>query len=121
MAQMSRVQRAVELLQLGARCHRIPERCIVIRGWRMPFCARCFGASIGHVLSIALAIAGYRLPPLISLAFLAVMLLDWGLQYQFGIMSTNTRRLITGILGGFGVNSLLIAAVVACVHVVARS
>lgn len=35
-----------------------------------------------------------------------VMLTDWSLQY-FGIKeSTNSRRFVTGLIGGFGLNTL---------------
>lgn len=35
-----------------------------------------------------------------------IMLTDWSLQY-FGIKeSTNSRRLVTGLIGGFGLNTL---------------
>ena len=35
-----------------------------------------------------------------------IMLTDWSLQY-FGIKeSTNSRRFVTGLIGGFGLNTL---------------
>lgn len=69
----------------------------------MPFCARCLGAVIGHVLSFLLLVLG-ALPSLWIAAMMAgLMLLDWGLQEGFGVMSTNPRRLATGVLGGAGV------------------
>ena len=40
----------------------------------------------------------------------AIMFIDWCIQYLKIKESTNIRRLITGILGGFGIMSLEIAA-----------
>ncbi|TFH50013.1 MAG: DUF2085 domain-containing protein [Methanothrix sp.] len=88
-------------------CHGIPERCIKIGEWRMPFCARCLGASIGHLLSIGLAISGAIVSPTLGASLVGLMLIDWGLQRFCGIASTNPRRLATGIAGGFGVNTLI--------------
>lgn len=79
----------------------------------MPFCARCLGASIGHLVCISLALSGHVASLWTSSALLALMLLDWGLQRFFGLMSTNPRRLVTGIAGGFAINSMLITGTVA--------
>ena len=88
-------------------CHRIPERCFKIGTWRMPFCSRCLGASIGHLLAIGLVISGAIVSPTLGASLVGLMLVDWGLQRFCGIPSTNPRRLVTGIAGGFGVNTLI--------------
>jgi uncharacterized membrane protein len=95
-------------------CHGIPERCLIVRGKRMTICARCFGATIGHVLSFVLFVIG-KLPPVyIAIALLIPLALDWSLQQFFHILSTNPRRLLTGILGGFGVGSIIWTIVACC-------
>lgn len=88
-------------------CHGIPERCLLIRGKRMKICARCAGSTVGHIIAFLLMF--FSLLPIwyISLGLLMIMLIDWSLQEFFDIMSNNKRRLITGLLGGFGIGSLI--------------
>lgn len=88
-------------------CHGIPERCLVVRGKRMKICARCFGANIGHVISFVLFIFQVLPPWYWGVIGLSILLVDWGLQTFFNIMSNKYRRVITGIIGGFGVGLLL--------------
>jgi len=72
----------------------------------MPLCARCFGAAIGHFSSLALFLAGIVLPLSLCIALLVVLFADWALQQWGGVMSTNPRRLITGLLGGAGAGTM---------------
>ena len=88
-------------------CHGIPERCFVFKGKPMPFCARCLGASMGHLTAFLLFIVGALPNEIIALIFITIMGVDWSLQRWFGILSTNPRRLITGIAGGLGVGVLI--------------
>jgi uncharacterized membrane protein len=88
-------------------CHGIPERCLIVKGKRMSICARCFGSNIGHIIAIILFIAGFLPPWYYSLIFMGLLLIDWSLQAFLKIMSNNTRRVITGIIGGIGVGSLI--------------
>lgn len=86
-------------------CHKLPERSFTFRGKPMPFCARCFGASLGHVFSFFLFLIG-SLPSFpVCLFFIFLIFLDWSAQEWFRIMSTNPRRFITGIIGGIGVGA----------------
>ena len=81
-------------------CHRRPDRSFFLHGRQFPVCARCAGVFAGECA----AIIGFRLvsPPAALLVFFcAVMFLDWLIQYLNLRESTNTRRLITGILGGY--------------------
>ncbi len=89
-------------------CHRIPERCFTFRGKPMPFCARCLGATVGQIVAILVAII-WRLPPWwANAALLGLMLVDWSLQEYLDILSTNPRRLITGLTGGVGFTAIAI-------------
>ena len=88
-------------------CHGIPERCLTIKGKKMKICARCFGTNIGHILSFILFIVGLLPPWYYAVACMCIMLADWSLQTFFQITSTNTRRLITGIIGGFGMGCII--------------
>lgn len=102
-----------QFLMRMMRCHRIPERCLVIAGWRMPICARCFGSYVGHIAAVVLFLSGVRLHWGICLAMVVLMGVDWGLQRYMGIISTNGRRLITGLAGGYGVSNLTLIAILA--------
>jgi uncharacterized membrane protein len=74
----------------------------------MSVCARCIGATIGQVAAIVVAVI-WTLPPWwVNAALLALMLIDWGVQEYAGILSTNRRRLMTGLAGGFGFTAIAI-------------
>lgn len=96
-----------EIKNINWGCHGIPERCLVHQGKRMSICARCFGSNIGHIIAVILFTVRLLPPWYYSLLLLSVLLLDWTLQEFFKIMSNNTRRVITGIIGGVGVGSLI--------------
>ncbi len=64
----------------------------------MPFCARCLGSAVGHVASLLLFFVGHLPNPVLSILFIGVLGIDWSLQNWLGIMSTNPRRLVTGIV-----------------------
>jgi len=77
----------------------------------MPFCARCLGASVGHLVSILVwvlvkPITWYYLP-----VALVVMLADWTLQNKLNIYQSNILRFFTGILGGAAVAGLIITII----------
>ena len=85
-------------------CHQLPERSFFIKNYQMPVCARCTGVILGYLLAIpSYILFGFNL----SISYLGCfcMLLDWSLQAMKIKPSTNKRRLITGVLGGFGIIS----------------
>lgn len=84
-------------------CHGIPERCFSFKGKPMPFCARCIGASLGHIGAFVLFVSGLLPGIFVAITLILIMGVDWSLQKWFGIISTNPRRLVTGISGGLGV------------------
>ena len=98
-------------------CHQMPERSFFYHGKQFPVCARCTGATIGQFIAIITNVtwmAGlhkskepHKIPWLfsvwVSLASMGVMGADWLIQEIGVLKSTNQRRLITGILGGYGV------------------
>lgn len=94
----------LKLMRLGVRlhCHQMPERSFFWKGYQFPVCARCFGVIIGHILGIV-SLFFIEFSIVLSIAFLLLMFFDWFLQYLGILESTNVRRLITGILGGFGI------------------
>lgn len=84
-------------------CHQTPERCLKIKNYQFPICARCTGVAIGQILAIILLIIGIRIDIKCSIVILGIMGFDWFIQYIKLLESNNIRRLITGILGGFGI------------------
>jgi uncharacterized membrane protein len=97
----------MKLMKLGEKtgCHQRPDRSFFIQGYQLPVCARCTGVILGYLLSIpGFLYFGYcRLAAGFGCIILFV---DWLLQALKIKESTNRRRLITGILGGFGLMSL---------------
>ena len=97
--------RWIAAMEWGARlgCHQRPERSLFFRGRQMPLCARCTGVWIGYAAAAVLFACGLRLPLWACFCCAGAMLLDWSVQRLGWRESTNARRVITGILGGIGV------------------
>ncbi len=91
-------------------CHQRADRSFFIRGWQFPVCARCTGVIIGQAAGTAVGLRK-KIPLCVSAICCEATLLDWSLQ-QAGIkQSTNLRRFVTGILGGFGLTAVYSHAV----------
>lgn len=86
-------------------CHQLPERSFYIKGYQLPICARCTGVILGYILALPLSILGFFKYKL-SILCCGLMFVDWLLQACNIKKSSNKRRLITGILGGYGILSL---------------
>ena len=86
------------------------ERSFFIKGYQFPVCARCTGVLIGYILGV---IGHFILGTdfIYCLTGCAIMFTDWYIQYLDIKPSTNTRRLITGILGGYGVMGIQIISI----------
>ena len=100
-----------KLMHIGAKigCHQRSDRSFFFHNkYQFPVCARCTGVLIGYIAAICTA----RTPisPFLCLALCAFMLLDWLIQFLGIRASTNRRRLITGLLGGFGLLKLELMA-----------
>ena len=97
----------IRLMELGEMlgCHQMPERSFFIKGFQFPVCARCTGVILSAIISTIIFFKK-RLPIGLCLSMSSVMLLDWGMQYLKIKESTNSRRLITGLIGGFGYSTL---------------
>lgn len=92
-------------------CHQIPERSFRFRGKPFPVCARCTGVLIGYLIG-GIGFIFYPLPIWVNIAFCAVMLADWLIQYLKIRQSTNLRRLLTGLLCGIGWFQLFLYAII---------
>ena len=88
-------------------CHKIPERSFFIRGKQFPVCARCTGIYIGNI--VAFVLFWFIIPPWWTVALLSVPILVDGIVQRIGLWhSTNLRRLITGILGGYSISTVAV-------------
>ena len=93
-------------MRLGRRlgCHQMPQRSLFIGDRQFPLCARCTGLVVGYVLSFAL-LPLVQPPLVLCVIFCEIMFLDWLVQHLELHPSTNTRRLLTGTLCGYGLMS----------------
>lgn len=96
-------------------CHQIPERSFFWKGHQFPVCARCTGVCIGQLFAIIINIF-VDIHYLISVVFLIIMGTDWGIQEAGIKTSNNSRRFITGFLGGFGLFNLYLILIKKIVH-----
>ena len=94
-------------MELGRRlgCHQMPERSVFVGGYQFPVCARCMGVIPASLIATAVFF-WYRLTIFVSLVFCGIMFLDWFIQRINICQSTNLRRFITGLMGGYGFTTL---------------
>ncbi len=99
-------------MDLGAKtgCHQIPDRSFYAFGYQFPVCARCTGVVLGYLIAIPVFLRR-GLFKITSFAGCTIMLTDWSLQRANILKSTNLRRLLSGIAGGFGIMSLQLAII----------
>lgn len=87
-------------------CHRRPKRCITIKGWRMPLCARCSGILAGMLLAFGYKIFfGIHFSQNLMITGILLILptaIDGFTQLYGYRKSTNFMRLTTGFLAGIG-------------------
>ena len=94
-------------------CHQRPDRSFSFRGRQFPLCARCTGVMASYLLSIPVYIlcgGSWQL----SVAAMAVMLADWTIQFLGLRESTNPRRFLTGLCGGYGIMTFQLILVHRC-------
>ncbi len=87
-------------------CHGIPSRCLTLWNVPMPICARCTaiygGALAGLVLTRLLPAMSERAARIVMMAAATPLAIDGLTQLSTLRESTNTLRIVTGILGGIG-------------------
>lgn len=102
-------------MEIGKRsgCHQLAERSFFCGTYQFPICARCTGVFMGYILSTCT----FFIYKSIELAIVGCLLMffDWYIQYKNWIISTNFRRLVTGICGGYGILSIQLLIVSRCV------
>ena len=90
-------------------CHQMPDRSFFLRGKQFPVCARCTGAFIGYVIGGCI-FPLLKVNGIICMALCLPMFLDWFVQRIGLLQSNNVRRLITGLMCGFGLIQMYFAA-----------
>ncbi len=113
----SKIEIYCHLMIWGHRigCHQLAERSFTWHGLQFPVCARCTGVLLSYVVSIPLYIAfGGNLT--ICISTMAIMFADWLIQYLGFKQSTNIRRLLTGICGGYGVMTVQLMFIEHAIH-----
>ncbi len=95
------------LMKIGDKlgCHQMPERSFFYKGYQFPVCARCTGVIISAVLAL-IVFRRKKIPLKTCFLLSSVMLIDWMVQYLEIQESNNKRRLVTGLIGGFGYSTL---------------
>jgi len=100
----------IDELGYNSGCHQMVERSFHIKGRKLPICARCTGVLIGQVTSLFMGLIFKPLSASSSFVMFVSMGVDWGMQ-EIGLKeSTNRRRFLTGILGGYGLCNLYFIA-----------
>ncbi|MCR4710242.1 MAG: DUF2085 domain-containing protein [Clostridiales bacterium] len=99
-------------LPIFCGCHQRPERSFFVRGYQMPVCARCEGELIG-ILAALIAIWFVRPVWWLMALIMVPMIVDGLIQALTEYESNNWRRLITGLLFGFGITMLFFFATIA--------
>lgn len=99
-------------------CHQRDDRSFFIKGNKLPLCSRCTGIVIGYLISIIFNLFVVNISLWISLVMVIPLVIDAGIQRQFYILSTNRRRLLTGLSCGFGLFGVNIYIVKLIVHII---
>lgn len=95
-------------------CHCLDRRSFHYRGRRFPLCARCTGELFGILLCLA-SFPFVRVGVLPSALALLPLVVDGGIQALTPYESGNGRRLVTGLLFGYGLASLFLLSTLAVV------
>lgn len=89
-------------------CHKMPERSFFFKGKQFPLCARCTGILLGYLICVILPFT-VGTPSLVTSCLLGLpIVIDGGGQLAGKWQSTNSRRFITGVLGGIAIIYILV-------------
>lgn len=92
-------------------CHRIPERCLHVKGKPMLICTRCLAMLLGYLFMPFAVFSSINIPIWIPITMAIPLLIDGFTQRWKWRKSSNPVRFLTGLLFGIG-QSLLISTVV---------
>ena len=107
-------------MRLGNRwgCHQREDRSFKIKEWQFPVCSRCTGILTGQIIGIVIYFFKVRIPFYLDFIFLALMFLDWFIQFKNIKESTNIRRFITGNLAGIAQTSIFLNIVLILINLI---
>ena len=92
-------------------CHRKPERSFFYKGHQFPVCTRCTGFYISLIAYFIFTYYTFVNYDFLLLAFAILLLVPTiidGITQLYNLQeSNNTRRFITGLLGGLGLGIIL--------------
>ena len=118
----SRIDPWIKIMQFGRfmGCHQRADRSFFIKKKQFPVCARCTGVLIGQFLAIILFLLNVRLNVFIAIGFCGIMFLDWFIQKINVLQSNNIRRVITGLLGGYGYITVVCHVIVFAINLIIK-
>ena len=117
-----KTKRWIALMDFGAKigCHQMPDRSFSCKGYQFPLCARCTGVVFGELLSIIAILCTIQIDVVFAFIFVLPLAIDGGLQYIKILQSNNIRRVITGILAGFGLTYIYYYFLISIVRIVLK-
>lgn len=92
-------------------CHCRNDRSFYFNNKKFPLCARCTGELFGILFS-CLTFKLINISILINIIFMIPMVIDGFIQLKTNYESTNTKRLLTGILFGYGLCNIFIKSII---------
>lgn len=112
----------IALMKIGANigCHQMSERSFSYKGYQFPLCARCTGVVFGEVIAIISIICTLKIDLMYALLLVVPLVIDGGLQYVKILQSNNFRRVITGILAGFGLTYVYLYLIIFFIRILLK-
>lgn len=107
---MLRIYAKLMLAGFRIGCHQRADRSFFWKDYQFPVCARCTGVIVGYIITLPLYFI-WDASIMLCIAFAAIMFVDWLIQHLRILESTNIRRLVTGVMGGYSIFTLQILAV----------
>lgn len=96
-------------------CHCRNDRSFYWRGKKFPICARCTGELIGIFISLIM-LRAYTTELVADIFLIVPLIIDGFLQLLTRYKSNNVKRLVTGILFGYGFLNIFIKSIVFVLH-----
>lgn len=93
-------------------CHQIKERSFHFHNKQFFLCSRCTGIFISEIVLVPILYILSLHFGFYTILFSAPLIIDGLLQYFNKLESTNIRRFITGLLGGYGFGIFIIHLIV---------
>lgn len=93
-------------------CHQLPNRSFFIGSYQLPLCARCTGILLGELIAIIMVADNFILSLAYNFLLLIPLIMDGSIQLITAYESNNTKRILSGLLFGFGLVGLLFELIV---------